>query len=240
MQAYQSRIAENLVEVNREIDRALDRAGRAGEKISLVVVTKGQPYVKIQTAAALGLQNFGENYIEEAREKMNLLRGLPSVSWHFIGHLQSRKVTLLGNQFGLIHSLDRQKFATKLETYLAASGRNQAVLLQVNVSGEPEKSGFPAWLPEHEAQLFESVEKISDCRHVVIHGLMTIPPFHQNPEHARPYFRRLRELRERLKARFPGTDWETLSMGMSLDYRVAIEEGANMIRLGQVILGPRS
>ncbi len=232
------RIAERYAEVQERIRRAALRAGRDPQGVRLVVVTKGQPLSRVQAVLAAGATDLGENYPEEALAKMDALQRY-DVRWHMIGHLQRRKARLVIERFDWLHSLDRVKLAQRLERLAAAEKRALPVLLQFNVSGEATKSGWPAWDETHWEDLLPELEKVLACTHLQIRGVMTIPPPTPDPEGARPYFRRLRRLRDFLAQRFPQALWDELSMGMSADFEVAIEEGATFVRIGTAILGPR-
>ncbi len=231
-------IAERYTQVLERVHQAAQRAGRDPAEVHLVVVTKGQPLERIQAVIAAGAEDLGENYPEEARVKMDALARY-DLRWHMIGHLQRRKARLVVERFDWLHSLDRVKLARRLENLAAQAGRVLPVLLQFNVSGEATKSGWSAWDEERWEALLPEVEAVLACEHLQVRGLMTIPPPAPDPEGARPYFRRLRRLRDFLARHFPEAIWEELSMGMSADFEVAIEEGATFVRVGTAILGPR-
>ena len=231
-------IAERYAQVLERIHQAALRAGRAPDEVQLVVVTKGQPMERLYAVVAAGAEDLGENYPEEAAAKMDLLSRF-DLRWHMIGHLQRRKARLIVERFDWLHSLDRVKLAQRLETLAAQANRVLPVLLQFNVSGEATKSGWPAWEESRWDDLLPDLETVLACTHLQVRGLMTIPPPTPDPEGARPYFRRLRRLRDYLARRFPHASWEELSMGMSADFEVAVEEGATFVRIGTAILGPR-
>jgi len=224
-----SQIAENLEEVQRRINAAAQRAGRDPAAVRLVAVSKTVPVELIREAAAAGQRLFGENYLQEAQGKIAALGA--GLSWHFIGHLQSNKAKGAVALFDLIHGVDRLKLAQALNAAAASLGKVQEILLQVNLAGEASKSGTA---PEAAPEL---LRRLSLLGHLKVLGLMTMPPF-LAPEAVRPYFRALRELRDRLQDR-AGLSLPELSMGMSGDYEVAIEEGATLVRVGTAIFGSR-
>jgi pyridoxal phosphate enzyme (YggS family) len=227
-----SGVAERLARINARITEACRRAGRAASEVVLVGASKMQPAAVLAEAWQAGLRVFGENRIQEALAKSRELP--PEIEWHLIGPLQSNKVRPALDLFCTIHSLDRLKIAEAVDREAGARGLAVAGFLEVNLGGEESKHGFP---PEG---LAAAVLPLSRLRHLRIVGLMAIPPFGDSPEDSRPWFRRLRELRDELAARpewrgFPGR----LSMGMSDDFEVAIEEGATHVRVGTALFGPR-
>jgi hypothetical protein len=224
-------IAENIKRVRERIHKACQRAGRDPREVTLVAVTKTVAVASIREALEGGIRDFGENYVQEALPKISALG--PGTRWHFIGHLQRNKVKYVLGRFHLIHSLDRLSLAQEIQRR-ASPNEPAKVLLQVNLSGESTKSGVPLEAVE---ELLEGVCGLSRLRIV---GLMTMPPFFSDPEMSRPFFRSLRELMERLRPQLPPPhDLRELSMGMSQDFEVAIEEGATIVRLGTAIFGPR-
>jgi pyridoxal phosphate enzyme (YggS family) len=224
-----TQIAQNLEEVRRRIKAAAQRAGRDPATVRLVAVSKTAPVELIREAATAGQRLFGENYLQEARGKIEALG--TAVSWHFIGHLQSNKAKSAVELFELIHGVDRLKLARALDSAAASTGTIQKILMQVNLAEEASKSGTS---PEAAPEL---LRQISGLAHLRLVGLMTMPPFLE-PEAVRPYFRALRELRDRLQD-LGGTPLPELSMGMSGDYEVAIEAGATLVRVGTAIFGSR-
>lgn len=222
-------IAARVQEVRARVAEAAARAGRKPEEITLVAVTKGVPPAAIEEARALGITDFGENRAQELVEKCAALG--ESVRWHFIGRLQTNKIKLVGDKIVLLHALDRLPLAEKLENYLAARGRTLPVLLEVNVAREETKAGF---YPE---EVIPFLQKFS-FPHLKVQGLMTVAPYAPDPEEVRPVFRALRELAEKIAAlSLPEVEMRFLSMGMSEDFEVAVEEGANIIRVGRAIFG---
>jgi len=225
-------LVERIRQARMQVAEAAARSGRGPEGVTIVAVTKTVPVERIILAYELGLKVFGENRVQEARAKIAALR-YPLLRWHLIGHLQTNKVARAIELFDLIQSVDSVHLAEALEQNAGAHGRTVAVLLQVNVSGEVSKEGVS---PEKLVALAEAALRLP---HLRVQGLMTIAPYTSEPEEVRPVFRRLRELRDAMRERFPSGSWETLSMGMSHDFLVAIEEGATMVRIGRAIFGER-
>jgi len=212
--------------------RACERAGRSPEEVTLVCVSKTVRADAVRAAYEAGARDFGENYGQELRDKASALADLPGVRWHFIGGLQRNKVKYT-SAARLIHSIDSAELVAEVERRAAAAGRVQEVLVQLNLAGEETKSGIG------EPELEDLLAAFATCRSCRCVGLMTMPPFFDDPERARPIFARLRELRDRHAAPRPGVDLRHLSMGMSGDFEVAIEEGATLIRVGTAIFGER-
>ena len=233
-------IQENYQKTLSQIAEAAHAVGREPESVKLVVVTKKQPLFLIQAAIAAGVKIFGENYPEEAVKKMQSLGEKTTVEWHMIGHVQSRKASLVPANFALLHSLDRLKTARRLNRFSAELGRKLPVLLEFNVGGESSKHGWNASDESRWEELLPDVEEILLLENLDVQGLMTMPPFFSDAELARPYFRQLRRLRDYLRGRYPQVKWEQLSMGTSGDFHVAVEEGATIVRVGQAIVGSRS
>ena len=226
-------IAENIARVRERIAAACQRAGRGPEDVKLVAVTKTVPPDRIRLAYGAGLRDFGENRVQEAAAKRPALSDL-TVTWHLIGHLQSNKAKPARELFHWVHSVDSLRVAEKLHQSAVCSGDRLPVLLEVNLGGEATKAGVS------ENEVIPLVEQISPLETLQLCGLMGIPPFFENPEHARPFFRRLRQLAREVEARgVPNVSMQELSMGMSHDFEVAIEEGATTVRVGTAIFGPR-
>ena len=221
-----------------QIAEATSRCGREAGTVHLVVVSKSQPLAVVRAAVAAGVSILGENYAEEAVAKISALQET-EVEWHMIGHVQSRKADLVAGHFSMLHSLDSVKLAGRLDRFCDESARTLPVLLEVNVSGEESKFGFPAWDERHWTDLEPIIEQVTAFTHLRLRGLMTMPPFFVDQEKTRPYFKQLRKLQVILRERFPKTDWTELSMGTSADFIAAVEEGATYVRVGQAILGPR-
>jgi pyridoxal phosphate enzyme (YggS family) len=225
-----SQIARNLEEVKRRITAAARRSGRDPAAVKLVAVSKTVEVGRIKDAWDAGQKIFGENYLQEARPKIEALG--EAASWHFIGHLQSNKAKAAVALFELIHGVDRLKLAQALNAAAAQTGKVQEILIQVNLGGEETKSGAP---PEAAPALLREISRLPRLR---VAGLMTMPPWFTDPEAVRPYFRALRELRERL-LQLEICPLPELSMGMSGDFETAIEEGATLVRIGTAIFGGR-
>ena len=226
-------LASRRDEIRSRIERAAERAGRPAADVALLAVTKGHPAELVARAAGAGFALFGENRVAEGARKIEALRGrFPDLVWRLIGPLQANKARAALQFFSAIESLDRERLAARLEDLLAAEGRRMPVLLEVNVGNEPTKSGVS---PEAAEALARTAFA---SPHLDVRGLMAVPPFDPDPERARPYFRRLREIRERI-ADVSGRALPELSMGMSHDFEVAVEEGATEVRIGTALFGPR-
>ena len=224
---------DKISRIQARIAKAAENCGRSPHEVKLVAVSKTKPVASIQQALDAGLDLFGENYIQEAREKVNALAASPA-QWHFIGHLQSNKAKYAVRLFDLIHSVDSEKLARELNKQAAKIGKIQPILLQINIARETSKSGTS------KEEAVDLVTRISTLESLSLRGLMTMPPFFDNPEKARPYFRELRELREHIHGlTIPGIAMDELSMGMTGDFEAAIEEGATLVRIGTAIFGGR-
>ncbi len=224
---------EILDHIHERITKAAIGCGRDPESVRLVAVSKTVDAQRVAAAIEAGVTILGENYIQEARDKFNALIERP-VSWHFIGHLQSNKAKYAVRMFDLIHSVDSFKLATALDKAAAKIGKVQDILVQVNISGEKSKSGTA------EEDALKLIEDTGRLEHIRIRGLMTMPPFYDEPDRARPFFRRLALLGERIKGlHLPGVAIHEYSMGMTGDFEVAIEEGATLVRIGTAIFGAR-
>ena len=224
-------IAENLAEVRERISRAIQKSGREPDSARLITVPKQISVDRIEEARVAGAVVFGENKIQEAIPKIEQM-GAEGIFWHFIGHLQKNKIKFLDERFDLIHSVDSFELAEKIAKHYHSENRVQRILLQVNVSGEAAKFGMePKELEKHMAEFFQ-------LQGIQVEGLMTIPPFDSDPENSRRHFSRLRELREQYEKQ-NGLPLNELSMGMSNDFEVAVEEGATLVRVGTAIFGPR-
>ena len=234
-----SQIAHNLKTVQERIEKAAHKSGRESQDVRLVVVSKAQPENVIRAAYQAGVRRFGENYPKEAEKKIADLSQSPDIEWHMIGHLQSRKVPIIVRNFQFIHSVDRLSLAEKLNRELGEQQKILPAFLEVNISGEESKSGWSAAHPDQWENLLAEFSTISAFPNLRVIGLMSMPPFFDDHELARPYFRRLCNLRDYLLSKMPAVDWKELSMGTSGDFEVAIEEGDTFVRIGQAILGPR-
>ncbi len=231
----QAALAQKILDLKKSIEAIAKRASRPYDAIRFILVTKGVASVRILEARDAGIRDFGENRMQEFLKKKEVL---PSdISWHFIGHLQTNKVKFLLEHIAsvsLLHSLDRPELAREIDREARLKGISHVpCLVQVNSSGEETKGGF---LPE-ETESF--VSELPEDSPVLIRGLMTIGPLTEDREKIRAAFRRVKELQERLAKRFPQKNWGILSMGMSSDYTIAIEEGANLLRIGTAVFGPR-
>jgi PLP dependent protein len=248
-------LADNIAQVQERIAAACARSGRALSEVTLVAVSKTCPAEIVTEAYRLGLRHLGENRMEEAREKISKVRLQISNSisrppgvrlqtselrWHLVGHLQSRKAAEAVALFDVIHSVDSVKLANKLSRLCIEAGRVMPVLLECNVSGEESKYGFPVVTAADKARWIADVEAIlAEGPGVRVEGLMTVAPIVSQAQDARPVFRALRQLRDELVSRFPQTNWRHLSMGMTDDFEIAIEEGATLVRVGRAIFGER-
>ncbi|MBC8170551.1 MAG: YggS family pyridoxal phosphate-dependent enzyme [Anaerolineae bacterium] len=243
-----SHLAENIARVRAEIEAACEHSGRDPQTVRLIAVSKTHPAAMVQEAAAAGITAFGENRVEEASPKILTVNAAvnPAPIWHLIGHVQSRKAKdlVVGGKalFDLVHSVDSVKLASKLARIAVENQTTLSVLLQMNVSGEASKEGFAAatWStdPAVRAQLWQAVSTIQALPGLKLAGLMTIAPIVADLEQARPVFRALRMLRDALGESF-GVALPELSMGMTDDFPVAIEEGATLLRIGRAIFGER-
>ena len=240
MDALARTIRQRYLRTLDRIAAAAQAVGRDPQSVRLVVVTKAQPLAVVRAAVAAGIRTLGENYPEEAVEKILAVGMGTGVEWHMIGHVQSRKACLVAEHFALLHSLDSLKLAARLDRFAAQVERILPVLLEFNLGGEESKFGWPAWDESRWQDLLPQVAEVLRCSHLEVSGLMAMPPL---PEHAaeesRPYFQRLRCLRDFLTKHFPPASWQELSMGTSADFAVAVQEGATLVRVGQAILGTR-
>lgn len=225
-------IAEHLAAVQMRIRLAAERAGRDPASVRLVAVSKTRPAQEIEAAFQAGQRVFGENYVQELATKTQAV--MSPVTWHFIGHLQSNKAKYLAGAVSLIHSVDRLSLAEEISRQWGRLGLCCDLLVQVNVAQEATKSGAST------EQALTLVRQVAQLPHLQVRGLMTMPPFFDDPEGARPFFRQLRLLAEQIRAaEIPGVAMDELSMGMSGDFEVAVEEGATLVRVGTAIFGAR-
>jgi PLP dependent protein len=232
MEIQTSSIAANLERVSEKVARAAERAGRSADEITIVAVSKTFPAETIRTAHEAGLRHFGENRIQEFEAKQATQLGFADAIWHFIGHLQSNKAHRAVHLFDRIDSIDSIELARKVDAAAAMEVKRLPVLIEVKLSHEEAKSGV------RENELRALAETIRGLVHLELHGLMTVPPYTDDPEGARPYFRKLRELTDELRRELR-LALPFLSMGMSHDFEVAIEEGATEIRVGTALFGER-
>jgi PLP dependent protein len=227
-------IRQNIAQIHSRIAAACARSGRDPSTVRLIAVSKIKPAALIDEAAAAGQLLFGESYVQELVEKEQQVEA--GVEWHFIGALQSNKVKYLPGRVAMIHSVDRLSLAEEIDRQWRKSGLSPAtILIQVNIGQEASKAGT------EETALEDLVRCAAALPHLRVRGLMALPPWHDDPEAVRPYFQRLRQLAEHLRAlNIAGVDMRELSMGMSHDFEVAIEEGATLVRVGTAIFGERA
>jgi pyridoxal phosphate enzyme (YggS family) len=227
-------IADNLRDIREKIQQAALRVGRDASAVQLVAATKTVSVDVLLEAYEAGVRVVGENRLQEAQEKMSVIGSHQGLSWHFIGQMQRRKLKDIVGKFAMLHSVESVEQARSIDAIAQQLGIQQDILLQVNVAEEKTKGGFVR------KDVREATEQVDRFSHVAIRGLMTLPPFHEDPEDARPYFAELRQLRDSLmqESLLHGRV-EELSMGMSHDYQVAIEEGATMVRIGTALFGKR-
>ena len=226
-------IADNLSRVRESIAEAAVRSGRTPDSVKLVGVTKTVDLERIKEAVSSGLRILGENYVQEARDKIKEVEG--EVSWHFIGRLQTNKAKYAVKLFDMIQTVDSFKLAAELNRRAQPLGRIIPITIQVNLASEVSKGGVEP------SECISLIKQISNLVNLQIQGLMTMPPFFYQPERSRPYFAQLRELSQKIgEAQLPGVEMNELSMGMSGDFETAIEEGATLVRLGTAIFGERS
>ena len=230
-------VAQNIASIQERIASAARRSGRRVEDITLMAVSKTFPAASIREAYASGIRVFGENRVQEFSHKADAVRDLQEAEWHMIGHLQSNKAAPATEAFDAIDSLDSLKLAEKLNASAETLGKKLAVLIEVNVGGEAAKSGMAPDSGELE-DILTAAPRLASLQ---FRGLMTIPPFFDDAQQARPYFLRLRALRDQIAARhLSAVRMETLSMGMSHDFEIAIEEGSTCVRVGTAIFGQRT
>jgi PLP dependent protein len=227
-------IGQNIQSIRERMARAATSCNRTPGSIELLAISKTFPCELIFQAVEAGLCKFGENRVQEAEGKIPRFSGTPKLEWHLVGHLQTNKARRAVELFDVIHSLDSAKLAARLNQASLELGKTVSVLLQVDLGGEETKFGAPL------NEIHAIIDAVKDCKGIRLDGLMTIPPFLEDPEAVRPYFKSLRELKEALEAERPGClGKQHLSMGMSHDFEVAIQEGATIIRIGTAIFGTR-
>jgi hypothetical protein len=229
-------VADNIAGIRDRIEKAARRAGRQPDEITLMAVSKTFPAESVCEAYAAGIRVFGENRVQEFAAKSGDVGGLPGIEFHLIGHLQSNKVARAAELFQAVDSLDSLRVASRLDEAVARFPKPVPVLIEINSGGEEQKSGVLAGSPALE----ELLTAAPALRHLQFRGLMTVPPYLEDPEAFRPFFRQLRQLRDTISARqLPGIALDILSMGMSHDFEVAIEEGSTCVRIGTAIFGSR-
>ena len=232
-------ISENLDHVSERIHLAAQSVGRDGDQVRLIVVTKGHPFKIVEQAIEAGATDLGENYVEESLPKIAGVNPEYELKWHMIGHVQSRKAKKVSENFDWVQTVDSLKLANRLDRFAKENERQIPFLLECNVSGEGTKFGWTAWNELEWNELAVEISPILELENLDLKGLMTMAPFFNEPDKAQPFFTRLRELRDFMAQKHPGHEWDELSMGMSGDYEVAIQEGATMVRIGTAILGKR-
>jgi PLP dependent protein len=229
-------VGDNIAIVRERIHAAVRRAGRDVDDVTLMAVSKTVPPELIRAAYQAGVQVFGENRVQEFAEKAGSLRDLSNAEWHMIGHLQTNKAAKATELFAAVDSIDSLRLAQKLNSAAQHHAKRLQVLIEINVGGEAAKTGAA---PESQ-ELEEILQVAPSLQHLEIRGLMTIPPFTKEPQEARPYFRRLRELQKQISDRaLRGVSMNVLSMGMSHDFEIAVEEGSTCVRVGTAIFGER-
>ncbi len=226
--------------IQNRIYQAAHDSGHDPAKIRLVVVTKGHSIDVVNEAIGAGAHLLGENYVEEAVEKLSKVSKSTDIQWHMIGHIQRRKARLVVDNFSLIHSIDNFKLASKISEICRETGKLLPVLLECNMTGEATKFGWECWDKSTWPVFVDQVSELCNLPGIQINGLMTMAPYSEEPELARPAFRRLSQLRNFLGGQIQAVNWNELSMGMSGDYEVAIQEGATMLRIGTAIVGSRN
>jgi pyridoxal phosphate enzyme (YggS family) len=236
----QNIIRDNYQRVIERIQNTAIKTGRNPDDIRLVVVTKTQPVDVIHTLIEAGARDFGENYIEEAIPKIKALSMIEELHWHMIGHVQSRKAQSVCEYFQFIHSLDSVKLAERLSRFTQMMDKTIPLWMEFNVSGEVSKFGWDITNEENWENILPDIEKIRNLPNLDMVGVMTVPPYALNPEASRPYYKLLKKFLEYVIDRIQMKSFRELSIGMSADFEVAIEEGATNVRIGQAILGPRS
>lgn len=219
----------NIVDVEKRIALAAERVGRKASDVRLIAVSKGRSAAEIEELQQQGIKAFGENYVQEFIQKYDVIE--KDVEWHFIGHLQRNKAKYLAGKIRLIHSLDNLELARVLHKLKVLHGGSWQVLVQVNIAEEPTKYGV------HPSKLSDFLDEISDLDGVEVCGLMTIAPFYEEPEATRPIFRKLYELKQEMEIKKRWLNLRHLSMGMSNDFEIAVEEGATLVRIGRALFG---
>ncbi len=225
-------IRKNYLKILENIQKICEKIGRSPDEIKILGAAKKQSSEKVKIAFELGVKLIGENYVQEAEKKISELKDLP-IEWHFIGRLQTNKVKKAIKLFSLIQTLDKKKLAQEIQKQAEKNNLIVPVFIEVNIGKEPTKGGVE---PE---KLEEFIEEIKDLNRIKIKGLMCLPPYEEDPEKVRPYFKKMREFFEKIKP-YMDSEFKELSMGTSNDYCVAIEEGATIIRIGESLFGKRT
>ena len=229
-------IAENIARLREEVASASHRMGLDASEVSLMAVTKTVPPNRIREAYEAGIRLFGENRVQEFAGKVEALSDLAGAEWHMIGHLQSNKSRVAAELFHAIDSVDSVRLLHRINSSASELGKKLPLLVEINMGGETAKSGVAPGSRELE----EILNAAAGCESVQIRGLMAVPPYSEDPERSRPFFREMRKLRDQIAARkLPAVHMETLSIGMSHDFQVAVEEGSTCVRVGTAIFGER-
>jgi pyridoxal phosphate enzyme (YggS family) len=230
-------VAENIARIQEQIQSVAKRTGRSASEVTLMAVSKTFAPQSIREAYAAGMRVFGENRVQEFAGKAETLDDLVDAEWHMIGHLQTNKAAKAAELFHAVDSVDSLRLARKLDEAAAQIGKKRPILIELNVGGEAAKTG----MDPGSSELEQLLSTASQLEHLALGGLMTVPPFTDDPQQARPFFRKLREFRDQIaKRRLAAVSMDVLSMGMSHDFEVAIEEGSTCVRVGTGIFGARS
>jgi len=230
-------VAENIARIQEQIQSVAKRTGRSASEVTLMAVSKTFAPQSIREAYAAGMRVFGENRVQEFAGKAETLDDLVDAEWHMIGHLQTNKAAKAAELFHAVDSVDSLRLARKLDEAAAQIGKKLPILIELNVGGEAAKTG----MDPGSSELEQLLSTASQLEHLALGGLMTVPPFTDDPQQARPFFRKLREFRDQIaKRRLAAVSMDVLSMGMSHDFEVAIEEGSTCVRVGTGIFGARS
>lgn len=239
MNSLEANIRANYEDIQARIAKAAGLIGQPADAVCTVVVSKLQSIDVIRAAYHVGIRSFGENYPQEAEQKISQLTDLQEITWHMIGQIQSRKSATIARNFQMIHSIDSVQHAQKIDTILKAENKSLTALLEINVGGEESKAGWKADTREAWEKLLPEIDILLGLPNLKIRGLMTMPPLAELPELNRSFFSKLRHMAQFLNEQFSTHPFSILSMGTSADFEVAIQEGATMVRIGQAILGPR-
>lgn len=239
IQTLAEKISINYMRILHQIEKSALSVNREPSDVKIVVVTKGHPVEVVKAAIAADIDQFGENYVEESLPKIEAIGEEIPITWHMIGHIQSRKADQVVENFDVIHSVDSLKLALRLNRFAGITNKKMPIYLECNTSGESSKFGFKIFKTSDIEEFLPIFEEVAGLDNLEVSGLMTMAPFLSNPEEARPFFKCLRNLKDLLNKRYPIVNITELSMGMSADFIPAIQEGATIIRIGQAILGPR-
>ena len=230
-------LSKNVDQVMQRIAAAKQRSRRSSETVRLVAISKGQQVEKILNAYAAGLRDFGENRVHEALPKQEQMASYSDIRWHMVGHIQSRKARHVAPGFNLVHSVDRLKIARRLNEVALDAQKELDILLECNVSGESTKQGWPLWRESEWDSSLSSIESVLNFPNLNVLGLMTMAPWTNDRKRIRAVFQKLAALRDHFAHHLQGS-WNELSMGMTDDFELAIEEGATIVRIGRAIFGP--